>query len=249
MKILALNSSPRTGSQSKTELMLNHLVKGMREAGADVEVVNLRKKKINNCIGCFTCWTKTPGKCIHKDDMTEELYPKWLEANIAVYATPLYHYTMNATMKAFIERTLPVVEPFFREHDGKTYHPLRHKHPKLCFLSVAGFPEPEVFDQLSAWVNFVYGQYGIVVGEIYRPLAEVLDLPFFKEKVDEIFKATEQAGKEIVQSSKISPETMAKITEPIVDDKKEFYEMGNKMWEACIEKGVTPKELMAELKG
>jgi len=62
MKILALNSSPRTGSQSKTELMLNHLVKGMREAGADVEVVNLRKKKINNCIGCFTCWTKTPGK-------------------------------------------------------------------------------------------------------------------------------------------------------------------------------------------
>ena len=87
------------------------------------------------------------------------------------------------------------------------------------------------------------------MGEIYRPLAEVLDLPFFKEKVDEIFKATEQAGKEIVQSSKISPETMAKITEPIVDDKKEFYEMGNKMWEACIEKGVTPKELMAELKG
>ena len=87
------------------------------------------------------------------------------------------------------------------------------------------------------------------MGEIYRPLAEVLDLPFFKEKVDEIFKATEQAGKEIVQSSKISPETMAKITQSIVDDKKEFYEMGNKMWETCLEKGVTPKELMAELKG
>ncbi len=79
MKILSINSSPRDGGQSKTELMLNHLVEGMQEAGADVEVVNLREKKIKYCIGCFTCWTKTPGKCIHKDDMTKELFPKWLK--------------------------------------------------------------------------------------------------------------------------------------------------------------------------
>jgi multimeric flavodoxin WrbA len=46
MKILSINSSPRTGGESKTELMLNHLVEGMQEAGADVEVVNLREKKI-----------------------------------------------------------------------------------------------------------------------------------------------------------------------------------------------------------
>ena len=46
MKILSINSSPRTGGQSKTELMLNHLVKGMQEAGAEVEVVNLREKKL-----------------------------------------------------------------------------------------------------------------------------------------------------------------------------------------------------------
>ena len=74
MKILSLNSSPRSEGQSKTELMLNHLVAGMRDAGAEVEIVKLREKTIKNCIGCFTCWTKTPGKCIHKDDMTNELY-------------------------------------------------------------------------------------------------------------------------------------------------------------------------------
>ena len=84
MKILAINSSPRSGGRSKTELMLNHLVEGMQEAGADVEVVNLREKNIKNCIGCFTCWTKTPGKCLHKDDMTNELFPKWLEADLEV---------------------------------------------------------------------------------------------------------------------------------------------------------------------
>lgn len=76
MKVLALNSSPRGEGQSKTELMLTHLVKGMHKAGAEVEVVDLRKKSIKQCIGCFTCWTKTPGVCIHKDDMTQELFPK-----------------------------------------------------------------------------------------------------------------------------------------------------------------------------
>lgn len=44
MKVFALNSSARTESESKTELMLNQLVDGMLEAGSDVDVVNLREK-------------------------------------------------------------------------------------------------------------------------------------------------------------------------------------------------------------
>ena len=118
MKILALNSSPRSGGQSKTEMMLNYLVVGMRDAGAEVEIVNLREKKVKYCIGCFTCWTKTPGKCIHKDDMTKELFPRWLKSDFVVYASPLYHYTVNAELKAFIERTIPVLEPFFEQRDN-----------------------------------------------------------------------------------------------------------------------------------
>ena len=89
MKVLALNSSPRGGGQSKTELMLNHLAEGMRAAGASVEVIALRIKNIKRCIGCYTCWTKTPGQCLHKDEMTSELFPKWLDADMVVYATPL----------------------------------------------------------------------------------------------------------------------------------------------------------------
>src|SRR5512139_564563 len=124
MRILAINSSPRSGGQSITELMLNHLSEGMRDGGAEVEIVNLREKAIRNCIGCFTCWTKTPGKCIHKDDMTSELFPKWLASDLVVYATPLYYHTMNAAMSAFRERTLPVAFPFFeQDDDGKMFHP------------------------------------------------------------------------------------------------------------------------------
>ena len=102
MKVLALNSSPRGDGESKTAIMLNSLVAGMQESGAEVEVVALHRKKIRTCDGCFTCWTKTPGTCIHKDDMTRELFPQWLKADLVVYASPLYHFTVNAVMKAFI---------------------------------------------------------------------------------------------------------------------------------------------------
>ena len=55
MKVLALNSSPRVGSQSKTEMMLNRLVSGMSDEGAAVEVVNLKEKIINPVLDYEEC--------------------------------------------------------------------------------------------------------------------------------------------------------------------------------------------------
>jgi len=158
MKVLALNSSPREAGQSKTNLMLAPLIEGMQDAGADVEVVELRRKAIKGCIGCYTCWTKTPGKCIHKDDMSEELFPKWLASDMAVYATPLYNYAMNATLKAFVERTLPSMEPFFEIENDRMHHPLRFKSPAIVLLSVAGMPDEGHFKALSNHMNYLKSQ-------------------------------------------------------------------------------------------
>jgi multimeric flavodoxin WrbA/putative sterol carrier protein len=240
MNVLALNSSPRAQGQSKTELMLDALAKGMRKAGAEVEIVALRKKNVRNCIGCFTCWTKTPGVCVQKDDMTKELFPKWVEADLAVYATPIYHWTMNAAMKAFVERTLPVVEPFFVMQDGRWKHPLRRKPPQQVVLAVAAFPEDVVFSQLSSYLNFLLGKG--LVAEIYRPASEMMILSPYKDKLDDILAATEQAGAELVKDMKIAPETMARIKQP-VGDFQTFAEIGNVMWKTCIAEGVTPKQM------
>jgi hypothetical protein len=219
--------------------MLNHLVEGMQEAGAEVEVVNLREKKVKYCIGCFTCWTKTPGKCIHKDDMTKELFSKWLNSDLVVYATPLYHYTLNAEMKAFIERTLPVLEPFFEQRDNRTVHPLRQTPPDAVVLSVAGFLEMSVFDQLSNYVQFLFGRNRRLLAEIYRPAAEILSR--IEDKKEEVFEATIQAGRELVESRQVSTETLNQIQQPIIDFQT-FAQMGNLFWKTCIAEGVTPKE-------
>jgi putative sterol carrier protein/putative NADPH-quinone reductase len=247
MKVLALNSSPRGGGQSKTEWMLDHLVSGMQSAGATVEKIDLRKKKINFCIGCFTCWSKTPGKCVHKDDMSAELFPKFIEAALVVYATPLYHFTINAQMKAFIERTLPMLQPFLiKKENGKTSHPLRYPHPEVVWVSVAGFPELSVFDQLSHYIQFMYKDK--LLAEIYRPAAETM-MGHGREAVREaIAKGVQQAGKELVEVKSINPETMETIHQPIFTSQNGgFHGMGNLFWKTCIEEGVTPKEF--EMKG
>ena len=242
MKVLALNSSPRAEGQSKTNLMLTSLVEGMQDAGAEVEAIELRRKTIKNCIGCYTCWTKTPGRCIHKDDMTDELFPKWLASDMVVYATPLYNYGMNATLKAFIERTLPSMEPFFEVQNNRMYHPLRFKVPAIVMLSVAGMPDEGHFKTLSNHMSYLTATAGRrLLAEIYRPAAEMLTHPVLKHKRREILDATAQAGRELVRSQQISPATMARVTQPLLESQP-FAHLANAFWKTCITEGVTPKE-------
>lgn len=245
MKVLALNSSARTGGESRTELLLNHLAKGMRQAGATISVVHLRQKNIKNCIGCYTCMTKTPGQCIHRDDMSRELFPMWLESDMVVYASPLFHYSVNATMKAFIERTFPAMQPFLEQHGDIVYHPLRCRYPAVVLLSVAGFPHESVFDQLSVWANHTFGKSGRQPGvrlltEIYRPASEIMIR--YKDKIGDILEATEQAGQELVKDMKVSPRTMARIKQPL-DETEAVVRLANAHWQTCIDEGVTPKQL------
>jgi hypothetical protein len=236
MKVFAVNSSARTGDVSKTEIILDNLVIGMREKGADVEVVNLRKKKIRYCIGCFTCWTKTPGVCLHKDDMTAKLFPKYRDCDLCVLATPLFHYTVNAQMKTFIERTLPIALPFFELHNGVTRHPARHEPPPVVMISVAGFPEYSVFDQISSYANYLLGDK--LVAEIYRTSSEMISESSTKKAITDIFEATVQGGRELVSGMHISDETMARITAPLTDF-EQMAPIGNLMWQTCINEGVT----------
>lgn len=239
MKVLAVSSSPRGGGQSKTEMLLEPFIQGMKDASAEVEVVYLRKKKIQNCIGCYTCWTKTPGKCIHKDDMTDELFPKYIGSDIVIFASPLYFYSVTAGMKTFIDRTIPMAEPFMIEKKGKSTHPLRYKIPMVVAFSVAGFPETGVFDQLSSWLNFVYKKD--LIAEIYRPGAESLASSAFDNVKADIFDALKEAGREIILNQSVSVGVMKRITQPLTD-RETFQLLANMWWKTCIKEGMTVKD-------
>lgn len=241
MKILTVNSSPRAGAGSSTELLLDYLVRGMREAGAEICTVNLRGKIIKPCLGCFMCWTKTLGRCIQMDDMTNELLPELLASDLVVFATPLYYHTMNAAMSIFRERMLPLLQPFIEKRNGKMAFLMRHKLAPAVWLSVCGSPEESEFDALSKFLNSTRHPDTLIAAEIYRTSSEALRHPVFKKTLNDILEATTQAGHELVRSMKISPDTMKRIRQPLMDPES-LAIIGNLTWKTCIAEDMTLQE-------
>ena len=101
--VLIISSTPRVGGNS--EILAKEFEKGAKDAGHNVEFINLRDYNLNYCIGCYSCH-KT-GRCFHNDEMNK-LYDKLLNANVIVFATPVYYYSMSGQLKVFIDRLVPI---------------------------------------------------------------------------------------------------------------------------------------------
>lgn len=241
MKVMAINSSPRTQGESRSERLLLYLVDGMKQEKAQVEVINLREYNIKFCRGCYSCWTKTPGKCILKDDMSSDLFHRWMAADIVIYSSPLYYRGFVAQLKAFIERTLPSYKPFMKSNGEKTSLPPRVKFPDFVVLSVAGFPELSEFQLLSdsCKVNFDTN-HSRLLAEIYRPGAQSLTQSIYKEVAQDVYNACVEAGRELINNGAVSEPTMARITQK-TQDKPDWIKTTNLYWQSCIDEKMIPK--------
>ena len=96
MKIVVVNGSPK-GRGSNTQIMVEAFLQGAQEAGAETLNVFLAEKEIQHCRGCFSCWLKTPGRCIIEDDMMRILAAV-VGADVLVLSTPLYFDTISCML-------------------------------------------------------------------------------------------------------------------------------------------------------
>lgn len=99
--VLILSGSPRKNGNSA--MLCKQFAKGAEERGNTVELIYLRDKKIGYCIACYHC--KKEGICSIQDDMAEIL-DKMDKADVIVMASPVYFYSINAQMKALIDRVV-----------------------------------------------------------------------------------------------------------------------------------------------
>ncbi len=252
-KVLVIQGSPRGKGVSNTDILAGEFLMGCEDAGAETETVYLKDKNIRHCTGCFSCWTRTPGSCVHDDDAADVMRMADA-ADLVVYAFPLYHFGINALMKKYIERTLPMLEPFLvPSGDGSTCHPIRETRKKkryAVFISVCGFPELSHFEPLSAQIRALgsSGEAGGmgVVAEIYRPASETLGIPFYKKERRRVLGLAREAGRQVVTAGKIdSPvvDAIARVEIPVSQMRKE----ANLTWELCIREGKTLPQLQKEM--
>lgn len=102
-KVLIVSSSLRGGSNS--EILAHEAEKGAQDAGNEVEFINLKGKDIKFCIGCLAC--QKIHKCVQKDDVAE-LLGKVQNADVIIFATPIYYYEMSGQLKTFLDRCNPL---------------------------------------------------------------------------------------------------------------------------------------------
>lgn len=226
MKVLALNGSPR-GYNGNTEVILKQFLKGCENTGAEVETIYLKDKNIKHCCGCFTCWQKTPGKCIHKDDM-EDLLVKVSEADIIVYATPLYYYTVTGIMKDFMDRMLPLNSGEIINKKGSYSHPSRNKREtpaKTVLISNCGFPGEYNFSGLLE--TFKVMTKGKLAASILCDQGGILQAVETNEALKNLYKpffsALFNAGEEVVTQGYMNDDTKEVLNKNVIDP--EIYVM------------------------
>lgn len=103
--VLIISSSPRRNGNSDT--LAEEFARGARESGNKVKKVFLADKNIGYCTGCGACVSS--GVCSQNDDMYD-LIDDMQNADVVVFATPVYFYTMCGQMKTFIDRLCPAYE-------------------------------------------------------------------------------------------------------------------------------------------
>lgn len=104
MKIIAIiASSPRKNGNSNA--LVKEFARGAEEAGNTVQTVFLGDIQMEFCRGCMTC--NQTRKCVIKDDVREVL-ETMKTADVIVFATPVYYYSVSGQLKTFFDRTSPL---------------------------------------------------------------------------------------------------------------------------------------------
>ena len=238
MRITAFNGSPR-GKNSNTGLMVSEFLDGAAKAGADTEQIFLSQKKIGHCMGCFKCWTATPGKCVIRDDMTD-LLEKVISTDLIIMATPLYIDDVTGIMKDFMDRLIPLSDPHFEQDvNDEWIHVKRFSsYPDIAVISNCGFPGRDNFQVLRLhFRRFARNFHSKVVAEIYLDCGELLrnEVLILKPIISRYKKNLRRAGEEVVTVGAVSLKTAEKLEKPLISGDM-YIKEANKHWDRELSK-------------
>ena len=191
MKVLGIFGSPRRGGN--TEILLEEALRGAEKAGAKVERLYLSDFTVTPCKECHGC--DDTGNCIILDDM-EKIYPKLLEADVVILASPIFFYGVTASAKALIDRSQALWARKYLLKDpslGK-----EGKKRKGFFISLGATKGQKIFEGAILTVKYFFDVFNAeYVGELlFRGVEAKGDILRHPEALQQAF----EAGRRLVQN-------------------------------------------------
>jgi multimeric flavodoxin WrbA len=140
MNAVVLNG---VGQQDVGAEVAGQLAAWLAGRGAPAAVFDLTSMEIKPCRGCFECWTTTPGEC-HQHDAMETVLRRLAHADLIVWITPVAFGGYGYHLKKALDRSIPILLPFFKRYDGEIHHPLRYNTvPRLAAVGILPRPDPD----------------------------------------------------------------------------------------------------------
>ena len=152
MKVIGFNSSPRKGANTAT--LVETVLKGAADKGAETRMVNLNELNIHGCQGCGAC-KKKAGTCAFKDDLTP-LLEELKDVDAIILGSPIYWFRISAQLKMLIDRFYcylgQEIDPKTGEKSGFFTFP---GGKKFVIVTSQGDEMPEMYQQTLDWLNMV----------------------------------------------------------------------------------------------
>lgn len=208
MKILVLNGSPK--SKSDTMVLTSAFLRGIEKNGQhEITIIDVIKKNISPCNGCFGCWQVGNGQCVIDDDQNEilKLYP---EADLIIWSFPLYCYGMPSHLKAVLDRTIPLIQKRMEATKDGTRHVSKVDFSKIHSVVICGcgFPNYEHnFEGVSRQCELCFGN----LTQVYVPETPLLNEPLAEPVAKIKIESFERAGEEYGKSLCLKPETITEL--------------------------------------
>jgi len=96
----------------------------------DSYLYDLAQQPVKDCTGCWSCWWRTPGRCIHKD--LNEFYKEYLKADKVTIFSKLSLGFVSGNLKTLFDRLIPMALPYIEYSTGESMHlPRYDKYPEI----------------------------------------------------------------------------------------------------------------------
>ena len=151
MRVLGIMGSPRI--KGNTDLLLDEALRGAQDQSADVEKIIVDKLKISPCREYYGCLRD--GNCVIRDDM-DDIYPKLLEADVVIIASPMFFYGLTSQLKALIDRCQAL---WVRKHILKQSLPSPVR--KGALIAVGATTGKKLFDGATLTAKYFFQSIGI----------------------------------------------------------------------------------------
>ncbi len=125
MKAVFFKGSPPAGRDPLSNRAAAAVMAKAKALDWEIKAFPLAAMDIQPCRGCFSCWVKTPGRCIIRDD-EEQILDATAASSRVIWLTPVTFGGYAPELKKALDRIIPILLPFFTRVHGETHHPLRY---------------------------------------------------------------------------------------------------------------------------